>query len=342
MSVQTALIIIDNLPHSVTISEGKPLNLSAKIDGKPLPEVTWIKDGIRARPDGTYMLTIGSTQSSDSEEYVMIARNPAEEVVAVTNVEVEQGPVLIEKLPERVNVLVGKPLKLTAKIQSDSPPDKIMWTKDGVPIKPSDNVKLKSRPDGTLCLEIDSAQPSYVGKYAVYAKIGAKGVGSMGIVTVEEAPAEQAVIEEEVPGEEGVANFTDKFPKTVNITEGNPLKLVEKIARRGDRIPEFNWTRNGKTIEDKERVRREWSPNGTVFLNIDNSLLSDAGTYNLSFKTSEGVKSTVVNVQITPKSTLDKPVFIKGLTRISTEEGKSCRLDCKVSGDVDAMFWLKK
>ena len=349
VSVQSGLIIIDNLPHSVSVCEGKPLHLSAKIDGKPPPEVSWIKDGIplkpsegidiRSKPDGTYMLTIGSAKASDSGEYVMIARNPNEEVVALTNVEVEKGPVVREKLPEKIDIVVGKPLELNAKIECDSPIDKIIWTKDGVPIKASDEVKLKQRPDGTVCLSIECTKLSDSGKYAVFAKVGNRGVGSMSVVTVADEPVmeEKEGLTEEMPS----AEFKEKLPKTLNVTEGSPLKLVAKVARRGERIPSFTWTKNGINVEDSDRVRRETSPNGTVSLKIESALLSDAGNYCLSFKTDEGVQSTAVSVIVSPKSTIEQPVFIKGLSRISAEEGKPCRLEAKISGDIDSVYWYR-
>ncbi|CAG2158572.1 unnamed protein product [Oppiella nova] len=352
VSVQKGLIIIDNLPHSVSVCEGRPLHLSTRIDGKPLPEVTWIKDGvtikpdsdgfeIRSKPDGTYMLTLGSAKPTDSGEYVMIARNLNEEVVAVTNVDVEKGPVLREKLPEKVNVVEGEPLVLSAKIESETPPEKIIWTKDGVPVKASDAIKLKTRPDGSVCLSIDCAKLSDAGKYAVFAKIGNRGVGSMSVVSVSKAPEEKTPQEEEVPEEDQQLEFRDKLPKSLSVVEGNPLKLVAKIARRGERIPEVKWTKNGVPVEESDRVRREWTPNGTVSLKIDSALLSDAGSYSLSFKTSDGMKSCAVAVQVSPKSTVDRPVFIKGLSRISAEEGKSCRLEGKVSGDIDSINWFR-
>lgn len=355
VTVQKGLIIIENLPNSVSVCEGRPLQLSAKIDGKPAPEVTWIKDGIpikqtegveiRAKPDGTYMLTIGSAKASDAGEYVMIARNPNEEVVALTNVDVEKGPVVREKLPEKVDVVVGKPLELTAKIESEVPIDKIIWTKDGVPIRASQDIKLKQRPDGTVCLSIECAKLSDAGKYAVFAKVGNRGVGSMSVVTVadepkEEAPAEEEP-EEEKEEEEVEAEIKGRLPKTLIVTEGQPLKLAAKVARKGERIPEYNWTKNGKPVEDSDRVRRETTPNGTVALKIDSALLTDAGTYCLSFKTADGLKSTNVSVQINPKSTVEQPVFIKGLTRVTADEGKPCRLEAKVSGDITTINWYR-
>ncbi|XP_054168063.1 obscurin-like [Oppia nitens] len=346
--VQKGLIIVDNLPHSVTVCEGKPLTLSTKIDGKPLPEVTWIKDGMpikesegiemRSKPDGTYLLTIASTKPSDSGEYVMIARIPNEEVVAVTNVSVEKGPVLRERLPERVHVIEGKPLILTAKIESEGPVEKIIWTKDGVPLKANNDMKFKIRPDGSICLKIESSKLSDAGKYAVFAKSGNKGVGSMSMVTVEKAPEEA---EGESPEDVDANDFKEKLPKSLTVTEGSPLKLVAKIARKGDRLPPFKWVKDGVEVEDTTRVVRESTPNGTVSLKIENSLLTDAGNYILTFKTPDGDKTTTVKVHVNPKTTVNKPVFIKGLIRVNVDEGKSCRLECKVSGDMDSVKWFK-
>ncbi|CAG2120500.1 unnamed protein product, partial [Medioppia subpectinata] len=203
-------------------------------------------------------------------------------------------------------------------------------------------MRLKTRPDGSVCLTIDCAKLSDAGKYAVFAKIGNRGVGSMSVVSVTKAPEEEKPQEEEeAPEEDQQMEFKDKLPKALTVVEGSPLKLVAKIARRGERIPALKWTKNGAPVEESDRVYRESTPNGTVALKIDSALLSDAGNYTLSFKTADGMKSCNVAVQITPKSTIDKPVFIKGLSRMSAEEGKSCRLECKVSGDIETINWFK-
>lgn len=73
-------------------------------------------------------------------------------------------PVIIEKLPKNIQVLKGEPLKLVAKIEG-SPKAKVEWSKDGVPLKESEKMKLLKKPDGNVLLEINSANESDAGKY---------------------------------------------------------------------------------------------------------------------------------------------------------------------------------
>ena len=78
-----------------------------------------------------------------------------------------------EKLPSTIEIAKGEPIKLVAKVAGEPQP-KIQWVKDNVPIKESESVHLTQKPDGTVCLEIDSAKESDAGKYELKAT-NAKG-----------------------------------------------------------------------------------------------------------------------------------------------------------------------
>lgn len=87
------------LPRAAEIDEGEPLELKAKVDGSPIPNVAWFKDGekitpndhvkISTLPDGTTKLTIDRVKPTDCGAYKLVVTNPSGEdsslcAVAVT------------------------------------------------------------------------------------------------------------------------------------------------------------------------------------------------------------------------------------------------------------------
>ena len=81
--------------------------------------------------------------------------------------------IIREKLPSNVNIAVGQPLNLQAKVASPVPAN-VQWFKDGIPIKQSDDIKIDKKPDGTVLLKIEQTQPQDAGKYELKAT-GPKG-----------------------------------------------------------------------------------------------------------------------------------------------------------------------
>ena len=72
--------------------------------------------------------------------------------------------IIKEKLPSNVNIAVGQPLNLQAKVASPAPAN-VQWFKDGIPIKQSDDIKIDKKPDGTVSLKIEQTHPEDTGKY---------------------------------------------------------------------------------------------------------------------------------------------------------------------------------
>lgn len=75
------------LPRSAEVDEGEPLELKAKVDGSPIPNVAWFKDGekitpddhvkIATLPDGTTKLTIDMVKPTDCGAYKLVVSNPS-------------------------------------------------------------------------------------------------------------------------------------------------------------------------------------------------------------------------------------------------------------------------
>ena len=79
-------MIKQKLPPKIEVAEGKPFKLEVKVDGRPLPDVQWFKDGVPLKPnehikfgikpDGTVTLEIKEAQPGDTGKYELKATSP--------------------------------------------------------------------------------------------------------------------------------------------------------------------------------------------------------------------------------------------------------------------------
>ena len=73
------------LPPALDLDQDEPLELFAKCDGSPIPDVAWYKDGevivpndrikLETLPDGTMRLFIDKVKPTDSGAYKVVASN---------------------------------------------------------------------------------------------------------------------------------------------------------------------------------------------------------------------------------------------------------------------------
>lgn len=88
------------LPSALDLEQGEPLELFAKCDGSPIPQVTWYKDGepivpndrmkLETLPDGTMRLSIDRVKPTDSGAYKVVASNSNGELPSQCSVAVRR------------------------------------------------------------------------------------------------------------------------------------------------------------------------------------------------------------------------------------------------------------
>jgi len=180
----------------VRVTEGQPLKLYCKIEGDPLPEITWFKDGekvvpsdrvkLEQDPDGSARLIIPACTLDDDGVYRIIATNPHGSANDKCTATVKKAPAAggdgkpdagfdSSKAPrvmiplENVRVPEKEPFKLSCKFAGESKL-KITWFKDGDKVYPYENLKLEEYPDGTCELTVPSAKKSDGGVYRCLAE----------------------------------------------------------------------------------------------------------------------------------------------------------------------------
>ena len=120
--------------------------MEAKVQGYPIPAITWMKDGKKwkggevsklAEADGSVRMSIASADPSDAGEYTAIARNHMGEAKTTAKLDVRPrksdgpptAPVVLTP-PRDVNVDEGAPIKLTAVMGGNPIPD-VAWNRNG-------------------------------------------------------------------------------------------------------------------------------------------------------------------------------------------------------------------
>ncbi|XP_023945007.2 obscurin isoform X5 [Bicyclus anynana] len=330
------------LDRQKEVDEGEPLELRAKVDGSPIPNAKWFKDGVElspadehvkqtSLPDGTVKLSIDHVTPADCGAYKLIITNPNGEHTALCAVAVNptpRKPSFSEEL-ENVKVVVGQPVKLQARVMAFPAPE-VKWFKDGVPIRPSQAVNFINQPGGIVGLSIDSCRPEDAGSYSLTVTNKLGDVASKANVEVGQKERKPAFIAELQP---------------TKVIEGFPVKLEVKVI--GHPQPTIKWTHNGKEIvPDGKRIRIVSQPDGTHTLLINEATPADAGTYaviatNDKGETTSKADLTVANREDT-SSPQERPQFIHGLREVTGEEGQPLSVSAPFTANpVPQVTWTK-
>ncbi|GFT24214.1 hypothetical protein TNCV_2064431 [Trichonephila clavipes] len=181
------------------------------------------------------------------------------------------------KLPEIVESLKpasfvqGEPGKLTAKIDGEPKPD-VKWLRDGVPLEPSDRIKMSQSPDGTVTLDIADVKPEDAGKYTLLISNVGGEMRSSANVEVIQSPL-----------------FLKPLEAVTGVVDC-PAKLECKIS--GDPIPDIKWTKDGNEVSDDDpNIRKRQLPSGEVALVFDKCKPDNAGDYTCTATNKHGEKS---------------------------------------------------
>lgn len=199
----------------VRVYEGQLLKLECKIDGDPLPEVVWFKDGEKVIPsdhlqlerktDGTACLIIPKCKLEDEGMYRVIATNPhgtaydkcnatikkakldVNPQLTIDTLDSKKAPKVLTSL-ENIRLPEKEPFTLLCKF-SGQPKVAIKWFKDGERVYEYDNCKLEETLDNeenlTCQLIVDSATKTNGGSYRCIAENLYGTARTVGEVTIQ-------------------------------------------------------------------------------------------------------------------------------------------------------------
>ncbi|XP_044269472.1 obscurin isoform X2 [Tribolium madens] len=319
-----------------TVVEGFPVKFEVKVVGFPAPKLTWSRNGaevisdnkhikITELPDGTSVLLLdAANQARDGLTYRAIAINEAGEaetsapltVISATNSEnPEEKPMFLHPLKD-VTADEGKSLVLSAPFTANPVP-MVEWSKDGVPLKPSDRVLVTC--DGKkVGLEILNAVPGDAGRYSV--KIS-NPLGE------ESSEANAAVHKVFMP-----PHFTQTFTDLQQLP-GRDAKFPCRVS--GVPQPEVVWTKDGLPIKesDKYHIKRDGD---LCCLYVLNCSPDDAAVYRARAINKEGEEVCTASLevvdQIKTKKKIEPPTFLKRIGDTELFKGMTAKFTACASG----------
>ncbi|CAF1655594.1 unnamed protein product, partial [Adineta ricciae] len=308
-----------------TIQVGEIIQLQCHVSGRPLPDVTWTKDGkeikasdrieIVKNPDGTCILTIKQATSDDKGVYKVICKNKLQTREAQTQILVS-SPLKFNSTLKDTVVQVGQSVTLEVDCEG-LPKPTIKWLCNGQEITPSAKYKIESK--GNLNkLTIPKADLIDTGVYEV--------VVSNGIDTIKTEAKLDVSIKPKVEGK----------PADVNVNINDSAKLQCKIS--GSPTPTIVWLKDGQSLQPSDNITIQTEADGTQVLLFKSAQLADKGSYtcqatNIGGTTEVKLNLNVQQVKPTLKADLGKDIV--------AQAGEPVSLSIKASGTKPQVKWYK-
>ncbi len=247
-------VVIELEPKELTIPGKKDLRLQCKISGTPMPAIKWYRDGneIKVRKGvlvsqdagGGATLVIEKATVSDAGVYTAKGVNNVGQAETSCTVHVTQSaeePKFTAML-RSAKAVEGSPLILEGKV-SGHPKPTIKWLKNEEEFVPDGKrVKAFLNEDGTFGLMFESTTGDDKGNYTAVA------------VNDEGSTRCSANVAIKTRMKEGVDKSMPSFVRPLGdiaVDEGQKLRITTPI--KGNPVPTFTWTKNGKPI-DSNRV----------------------------------------------------------------------------------------
>ncbi|KAL3997510.1 Immunoglobulin I-set domain family protein [Acanthocheilonema viteae] len=361
--------------------EGQPLKLECKIEGTPLTDLVWYKDGERVIPDdrikiecdsdGRARLIINSCNANDEGLYRVIATNPFGSAHSKATATVKKiledatngfmdgekfdayrAPRVIVPL-ENIKVMEDNSFTLRCKFSGDPRP-KIKWFRNGERIYSYNHCILTETEDGDCELTVKNAYRFDGGCYRCVAE---------NIYGSDRTICEVAVqLKEKKPQR----NFEDE------IREGNApgfsVPLTMKRAKAGDTVilecvpygkpfPEIKWLKDGIEIEVNDKITIESLDDKTQRIILKDVDFFAEGFYRCVATNEYGTASTKGEIVLEGDRTIpakkietlineepieSKPRIRRGLYDMSVHQGNTIEMQVCTSGwPTPTVKWFK-
>jgi len=323
-------VIAELDPKEVTIPGKKDLRLRAKISGFPMPTITWLRDGneIKVRKgilmsqdaSGGCTIVVEKCTMSDAGVYSAKGTNDVGDCQTSCNVTVTQAmeEPKFSSLLRSAKAVEGSPLMLEGKMVGHPKPE-IKWMLDDQEWEPtSDRIKQYVNPDGTFGLIFESTTADDKGAYVAIAYNSEGTARSLANVAIKTRM------------KEGVETSAPSFARPmgdISVDEGQKLRITTPI--KGNPIPEFSWTKNGKPI-DSSRIHF-FSDGELIGLEIVDANVNDSGSYECHLSNSIGSCVGVCNADV--KKVYSAPMFSKPLNNIKQLADCDAKFVCEVGSN---------
>lgn len=346
-------------PQEAVVTAGRPAQLECRVEGNPLPVVSWFKNDVCIDNFPEYVITYNNGHSilrwerigpEDQARYTCRAVNPAGQVASSAQLTVL--PAEAFRKPEVVvplsNVMARAGQKLRLECEIDGwPAPRVDWYRNRQPVSDFCQVDFSR---GLATLVIAEAFPKDAGTYSLVASNQAGQVTCSCLVTVKgRLPLETSDSELASDLEPTKPDVRLHLQNGV-VTEGSPIRLDCVIV--GQPEPEVIWYHNGKPVKESEDVQLLFEGDRCSLI-IKEAYLEDEGTYKCVAINSAGEASSVCELKVKPcqkvpsqeKSELEigsPPMFSLMLRNVEAKEGESVKMACQVKGRPDPeIFWCR-
>ncbi|XP_047025271.1 obscurin isoform X5 [Helicoverpa zea] len=317
------------------VIEGFPVKLEVKILGHPPPTLKWthngkeiVPDGQRIRlvsqPDGTHALLIDKAAPADAGQYGVTAVNDKGESSSNADLTVasrtddsspQERPRFIHGLRD-LTAEEGQPLSVSAPFVGNPVPE-VSWTKDGVPIKPSEKIRLTC--DGKrVGLEINPVELPDAGVYGIKLVNPLGEDASEGTINVRKVYS-APTFSQKFTDLQQLPTFDAKFPARVF----------------GIPFPDITWYKDGVPLRhsDKYNIKRDGD---ACCLYVRDLVAGDAGRYKCVASNREGEASCEAKLEVVDKiarqQKVEPPEFLKKIGDIEVFRGMSAKFTACATG----------
>ena len=320
-------VICEIDPKDITIPGKKDLRLKAKISGFPAPTISWLRDGneIKVRKgvlisqdaSGGCTLVVEKCTGSDAGVYTAKGTNDVGDCETSCTVSVTQAmeEPKFTSLLRSSKAVEGSPIKLEGKMVGHPMPE-IKWMYNDQEWEPSgDRIKQFVNPDGTFGLIFESTVGDDKGAYVAIAYNSEGTARSLANIAIKTRM------------KEGVEVSEPSFARPlgdISVDEGMKLRITTPI--RGNPIPEFSWTKNGKPI-DASRCHF-FSDGELIGMEIIDAKIADSGAYECHLSNQCGTVTGVCNADV--KKVYSEPLFSKPLNSIKQLLNCDAKFVCEV------------
>ncbi|XP_033744737.1 hemicentin-1-like isoform X26 [Pecten maximus] len=330
------------------------IKIQCQVEGKPLPEVSWVKDNKKLSPSenltvewnadsGISTLWFQSLTVQDSGKYTCIASSSAGSCscsatftvdtaaanLSLAGVKPERAPTVKKGLDKEYSfVTTDTKAKLQCEVDGHPTPD-VLWKKDGKTLVNGSKHGIEwDAASGKATLKFKSLTEADSGCYECSASSTAGSVSSSANITVKKPEKKPTVV--------------DALKKEYSFVETKETVRLQ-CKMEGNPCPEISWTKDGKALGASEQMTFEWNAKtGVAALVFKGVSVSNTGKYECVAKSSVGTTKSATTMTV--KEPERAPSVVEPLNKEynALESDENVCLKCKLDGNpVPKISWTK-